>query len=338
MQYIGKVRLIAILALALGLMVSAVSAQDAIAVGDSVEATAEDANVDYTLSLEAGQAVQIYLLTDDFSSLLELRDPAGELVASDEDSGDDFNDARIIFVAPESGDYRLTVASSFGEPEGAYTLSVAEETVPMIAYGESITTDGAGMIRFYFQITATAGDVLNVFAETVSDDDDIDITIRDMMGEELERDDDDGVGNFPYIRRIEIPADGVYNLFVERIFDREMVGAFEIFVEQTEALPVTAEPFVVTLGEVFDVEVFSFDAASGTDYRLTITADANEVDTTVDVLPAGQDWADIRFTASDYSEISFVFTARATGPTRIVVDNTTWDEEIDYTVSLEIVE
>jgi hypothetical protein len=146
------------------------------------------------------------------------------------------------------------------------------------------------------------------------------------------------VGNFPYIRRIEIPADGVYNLFVERIFDREMVGAFEIFVEQTEALPVTAEPFVVTLGEVFDVEVFSFDAASGTDYRLTITADANEVDTTVDVLPAGQDWADIRFTASDYSEISFVFTARATGPTRIVVDNTTWDEEIDYTVSLEIVE
>jgi len=312
------------------------SAQDGIAAGDVVEAEADDANVTYTLSVEAGQAVLIDLVTDDWSSKLELSDGAGTIVAADEDSGDDFNDSRIVYMSPEGGDYVLTVGASFGEADGSYTLSVTSLDLPVIEYGGSVDVEAAGLTRFYFAFNASAGDVVNIYANAISDDDDVELTVRSLMGEEVGSDSDNGPGTDPYIRRMVIPADGMYNIFGESWFDDEMVGNFTIFVEQTESLPITADAYTVTLGDTFDMEVFTLEASSGSSYALTVSA-AN-ADTTIDVLENGDTFADIRMTASSYNEVTFVFTTVATGTAFINVDNTTWNEAVDYTISIVPVE
>ncbi|GAA5052128.1 hypothetical protein GCM10023208_12680 [Erythrobacter westpacificensis] len=81
----------------------------------------------FTIRGEAGEAVEVALIaTDDaLDPYLELRDPAGESVAFDDDGGGDLN-ALLRHTFAQDGTYTI-VATGFGESTGAYRLRVREQ-------------------------------------------------------------------------------------------------------------------------------------------------------------------------------------------------------------------
>ena len=88
----------------------------------------------YTIEGEEGQLLDILLVGDeDLDPLLELYRgelAMGDPMASDDDSGGELN-SRLRYVLPASGLYTIR-ATSFGESAGAYTLRVAEASIPEI--------------------------------------------------------------------------------------------------------------------------------------------------------------------------------------------------------------
>ncbi len=82
---------------------------------------------EFTFTGEAGKLLEVALLASEESGLdpyLELRDPAGEVIASNDDGGGSLNSV-LRHVLQDGGDYTI-VASAFGSSSGEYTLRVAE--------------------------------------------------------------------------------------------------------------------------------------------------------------------------------------------------------------------
>ncbi len=78
----------------------------------------------YRIDLEAGKAYRIDLASTEFDAFLYLLDPAGKLLAQDDDSGGDLN-SRIIFSATQAGTYTIQACSLEPMGRGNYTLSIA---------------------------------------------------------------------------------------------------------------------------------------------------------------------------------------------------------------------
>ena len=82
---------------------------------------------EFTFQGEVGQVLDVVLLAGDESGLdpyLELKDEAGEVVASNDDSGGGLN-ARLRHVMQGAGTYTI-VAKAYGTGGGEYTLRVGE--------------------------------------------------------------------------------------------------------------------------------------------------------------------------------------------------------------------
>ncbi|WP_120078121.1 PPC domain-containing protein [Aurantiacibacter odishensis] len=81
----------------------------------------------FTIRGKAGESVEVALIATDDSldPYLELRDPAGESVASDDDGGGDLN-SLLRHTFTQDGTYTI-VATGFGESTGAYRLRVREQ-------------------------------------------------------------------------------------------------------------------------------------------------------------------------------------------------------------------
>ena len=139
-----------------------VLAQTSINPGDSVTDTASE-NVDYTIDLEAEQTVSISLESDDFDTLIEVRDSSGTMITSDDDGGDGLN-SQLLFSAPDTDTYTLVVTSFSGSPDGEYTLSVEESSVNAefdggtLVAGESVTIESANAPLIRFEFEGTQGD------------------------------------------------------------------------------------------------------------------------------------------------------------------------------------
>lgn len=79
----------------------------------------------YTFKMIEGKTYQLDMKSQAFDSYLRLENPEGQQVAADDDSGG-FPDARIIYLAPKTGDYTI-ICTTFGPgTTGKYTLFVKE--------------------------------------------------------------------------------------------------------------------------------------------------------------------------------------------------------------------
>ncbi|WP_338244057.1 hypothetical protein [Aurantiacibacter hainanensis] len=80
----------------------------------------------FTIAGEAGQMVEIALVAvgENLDPYLELRDASGEVVASDDDGGENLN-SLLRHMFTDSGTYTIA-ASSYGEDGGEYRLRVRE--------------------------------------------------------------------------------------------------------------------------------------------------------------------------------------------------------------------
>ncbi len=99
-----------------------------IAYGQTVNATRipnQDDN--YTFTGNAGDAVEILLVSDNYDTYLELRGPDGVVVAQDDDGAGNL-DSLISTTLPASGEYTI-VARAFSEGDsGAYTLTLTSSS------------------------------------------------------------------------------------------------------------------------------------------------------------------------------------------------------------------
>jgi serine protease Do len=72
---------------------------------------------------QAGQPLQIEVSSYQFDPQLILIDPAGNVIAQDDDGGGNFN-ARLDITLPQSGVYRVIVAATTRQAQGGYRLRV----------------------------------------------------------------------------------------------------------------------------------------------------------------------------------------------------------------------
>ena len=325
---------VAYIILAFGVGIGAVAAQGGpLTPGTPVDGTYTGEDQSYTISATAGQLFIVSLTSDDFDTTLTLNGADGTELASNDDGGEGTN-SLLAYVAQTDGDFEIIVGAWSGE--GAYTLQadVVDPVVVKVDGTASVEPDGAN--PRYAVFSGVAGQVVNVWA-TSQGEDDLNLTLFGVDSEQIEYDDDDGPGNVPYVRRVVLPADGLYLISVEGWFDSELTAAVDFTVETTEQLFMTADPYAVALSDdELGTEVFTFDATAGTTYRFTITS---EMGTGVDLelLDTGS-FFDPDFEVSDGSRMTWEYAVPETGQVRVDVHPSFFSDGDSYTFMLEVVQ
>lgn len=91
---------------------------------------------EYTFEGEAGQMVKITMTSEEFDTVLSLRDSSGQEIAYNDDSARSLN-STIITTLPANGTYTI-VARSFSGQGGSYNLVVTPATEYDMAYVEGM--------------------------------------------------------------------------------------------------------------------------------------------------------------------------------------------------------
>ncbi|MEM8613602.1 MAG: PPC domain-containing protein [Cyanobacteria bacterium P01_H01_bin.105] len=91
----------------------------------------------YTFTGEAGQAVIIEMVSEEFDTFITLLNPAGEIL----EQNDDYNgapQATIVAELPESGEYTLLAGSFYGQLGGNYRISVKPASDYQLVYDRAL--------------------------------------------------------------------------------------------------------------------------------------------------------------------------------------------------------
>ena len=91
----------------------------------------------YTYKMVQGRTYQIDLMSRDFDAFLRLETPGGQQVAADDDGGEGLN-SRIVYRAPQTGDFQIFAMSLGGGSTGKFTLIVRDVTDPAQAKNKAV--------------------------------------------------------------------------------------------------------------------------------------------------------------------------------------------------------
>jgi len=171
----------------------------------------------------------IVFSSDYFDTYLELFDEDGNLIAADDDGGEDQNSMLWNIVLPETGEYSIAARSFIGSAQGAYSLSVESSTLDLsgtLIYGGSDTGElDEGEWRVW-SFDASAGDIVSIALD--SDDFDAFLELRGNNGLILDEDDDGGeTGSNSLISEYLITETGTYLIVVRAYSDTE-TGEFSL--------------------------------------------------------------------------------------------------------------
>lgn len=202
----------------------------------------------WTMNLRAGQRARATMHSSDFDSYLILNGPDGSTIATDDDGGEEGNDAEISFRAASAGTYTL-LATSFNDNArvGAYRVSLAEEsgnfpepgTETPIASGE--TKEGrieAGDTRgrrgpedrWTFQGREGQLARIDVLSENRFDS----YLVLERNGMPVDSNDDGGDGNNARLMTI-LPATGTYTIVVSKFSEGGNGGRYNLVLNVSEA-------------------------------------------------------------------------------------------------------
>jgi hypothetical protein len=228
-------RILMLLVLLLGIPATLL-AQDSIAVGDSVNGEAEGADAEFTIELTAGETVEIDLQSDDFDTLVRVLDASGNELDEDDDGGETGLNSLLSFEAPEDGTYTILVTSFFGDPTGAFTLSVTggdggdggdqPSGEGDLQVGDSVTEDADGNVEY----TISLEEGQTVVIDVTSEDFDTYLDVENSDGDLLASDDDGGDA-FNSRLNFTAPDSDLYTLIV-RSFAGDADGTFTLTVEE----------------------------------------------------------------------------------------------------------
>jgi hypothetical protein len=312
-----------------------------IEVGATITSSSMDF-ADYTISLQAGQAVLINLQSDQFDTYLVMVNPQGNEVASNDDGGDGTN-SRLVFVADSAGIYTIRVGSCCINPAGGnFVMTVEESSVISeaqggeLTYGSSFTFEPNGALTSTFVFAGRAGDVINLFVTTAGSED-TRIYLYGPGGTEVSTDDDSGTASNPALRRFELPETGSYTVEVQGYNSEPVFEPFEIVLERSEVLLLNNGPATLSLNEDNTSDRLVLDVEAGQQYIITVTA-SEEADASMylTILEEGESYAATNMTYAKMQVVSFLYTAKSSGRTRINVEFYAYDTNvIDFTFTAE---
>lgn len=301
------------------LMTSATFAQDVIKVGDTVEGTRTDSDIEYSIALEAGQLVIITVVSTDFDSNVAVLDSAGTELAYDDDSAGNTNPYLAFFV-PATGEYRIRVGAFFGQGSGAFTLTVVAGQVTAASVGSPLDIQFDGTPQF-FSFEANAGDVVTVTAANENFLS-IDIALTGPDGVLVSDNSAFFIGARP-LRRVILPLSGLYSVKLSSYSVSDVASPVTFSVVSDTVLTLDNGPVTVVVEEnVVDFDVVRFTATAGTTYILSVSTDNLEKGASVDfVLGVDEYGFDIRgeFSIRNAEAGSVQFTPTVDGVISFVV-------------------
>ena len=178
-----------------------------------------------------------------------------------------------------------------------------------------------------FSFQGTEGDVLDI--STDNPDADVRLTLTDPSGNEIASDDDGGPGYASLIRAAELPTTGTYTLQMEPVLDA--VGTINVLVATAQVTVLGQEPYVVTLGgDSISADRVAFEAVSGQNYRLTVSADG-EASAYIQIEQGDFNWISLSF--YNALESALVFTSTTDGLVSIDISDSS-SSGVTYSISI----
>lgn len=328
-------------------------------VGQSVSGNTDDDGRDYTLTLNAGDGIEVIMRSDDIDSLLEIYGPSDsdEPLAMDDDGLGDGLHSRLRFMPSESGTYRIR-AKSLSEA-GNFSLSVQRwRPTPVrsinINRGREVrgqinnrsSQDNDGNKFQQYRLNLSQGERVAIKVEA----NDIDPIVRigretDGVFEELGVNDDAPGAGLNSQLNFSAPTSGTYAIRVGSVSGSD--GPFTITVEDAAPL---APPTPIVIGESVAGELsdktptgmsgvradrYALQVVEGQAYEITMTGDG--FDAFLNVYDeAGTEVASDDDSAGDLNP-SLLLTPKASG-TYIIEARGLSDANGAYTLEVESVE
>jgi hypothetical protein len=344
----SKFRSTMLLAIVL-LLISSISviAQDTVTFGEATELDYEAEPLVYSLEASAGQLIIVLMQSEDFDAFLAIEQDGNEL-ATDDDSGG-YPDALLAYVAQEDGSYDIVAKSYFADSdEGAFTLTIDVIDPESVNQGGSVTLEAGadGAMAMYSVFEAAAGDVVDVWAASATDED-VEVTLFGVDGGQIEADDDDGAGNNALIRRVVLNDDGLYLVKVEHSFsDTLLLEAVDVTIDSTEQLFLSTDPQELILGNAEGqkgTEVYTVDVSAGTTYRFIVTIESMPDDEggIVMELLGTSFFFDPELEVQHSVGVTWDFLAAASSTIRLDIHPNFFGRDIssiDYTIAMEVIE
>ncbi len=250
----------------------------------------------------AGGIVDIELSSPDFDTFMELVFE-GQVIAFDDDSGDEYNSSLSEFVLPFSGEYEIWVHELGDNGEGSYTVSVDQVEVriaPPVVIGEGVLQGEISIESNVHLYTITISNLTSLQIGLESSDFDAYLTLyrgtgaEDRNEDNIEQfDDDSGEGFNSIIDALLTP--GTYLIEARPLVVGE-IGAYTLKVSMTKIEGDEDDPQPPVLaygqsasGQVYppgDVDVYIFNGSAGDIVQIDLTS--NEMDTYLEVWRAGE--------------------------------------------------
>ncbi|MEH6664191.1 MAG: PPC domain-containing protein [Brevundimonas sp.] len=233
----------------------------------------------YVFRARADERIQIRLNADAFDPMLYVGRGAGldfEELASNDDSGDTLN-SRILFTAPETGDYVIRAAALVSEGEGDYVLSLSDapEPAPLVSLApgdeiegvldETAAIDDYGSSYVGYVFTARAGQRVAFAMSSADFDTYVELGRQGDGGFEVIAADDDGAGEGLNSRLVHTFEEaGRYELRARSLGGLDL-GAYTLEVSEVAPDP---EPMPLRFGQTVQGEISdtSAQAAAGGRY------------------------------------------------------------------------
>lgn len=220
--------------------------------------------VGYTFEGEEGDYVTIILDSPDFDPFVSLLDEDGNEIASDDDSGGNFNSRIDSFQLPEGGEYTIVVSSFSARFVGervsgiyAVRLIISDEPTPepvisgQIAYGDSVESSlGGDVQQAEYTFEGRAGDTVTITLS--SDDFDPFLILLDPNGDEIAVDDDGAGALNSRISDFQLPTNGTYTIIAssyEYQFGGGASGDFVLELEGETGGIVTVDEGEIAFGQ-----------------------------------------------------------------------------------------
>lgn len=248
--------------------------------------TDEGGNYDaFAVRARAGERFAIDLTSEDFDPVVRIgriANGAFTELASNDDNPDNGLNSRLVFTAPEAGEYIIRATSLNAAGQGAYTLAVAEGPEPTptqpieigaTVQGELTASDGkseSGRAADGYRFSGREGQRVRI--DMSSSDFDTYLQLFDDNRLSLAEDDDGAAEGTNSRLTFTLPHTGAY-IVEARAFSEE-TGGYELTISEVEP---EKPPQILAFGETLQGEIGEGDSIDGEDrgfdaYALTGTA------------------------------------------------------------------
>jgi len=328
-------RLALVLVLVLAMVAPAFAQGEPLEIGMTKEGSLKDSIGTFTFSASAQQVIVFELVSTDFDPFLEVQAADGDVLISDDDGGSESLNSRIVFVAPEAGEYSVVVRSYGGDATGAYTLTSTDD-IDQLAFGESVEVALAEGGTFQTFFIAEENDVINLTATAADEDVDTNLTLVGPDGVQVEYSEDfNGIN--PALSRVILPATGMYAVTLAPYSDDDF-GDVTLFLEKTELPMLSADGMTIKFSDGGSYrEIAGFETTEGTLYEITFTFD-KEANGSIEINGSSQYGSYTYFSFSGIESASFSYRAEADGLSRVKITNSGYDLPTEFTVTVAPVE